>query len=86
MKLAQTNCPNHPQRALVLDYLCHNCYTRTAKAFAQDSTVRHLDADGDEISGGPKGFEGKYPGLSENRLKQVELREGRQPVEQHSRP
>jgi hypothetical protein len=37
------------QRSLVMDYLCHHCYTRTAVAFAKDSTVRHLDADGDEI-------------------------------------
>ena len=76
-KLPQTNRFDHPQRALVLDYLCHNCYTRTAKAFAQDSTVRHLDADGDEISSGAKDFEGRFPGLSTKRLKQVELREGR---------
>ena len=44
--------PNHfldIQRALVLDYLCHNCHTETARAFAHDSAVRHLDADGDEI-------------------------------------
>jgi hypothetical protein len=34
---------------LVLDYLCHNCHTETARAFARDSAVRHLDADGDEI-------------------------------------
>ncbi len=34
---------------MVLDYLCHGCYTSTAKAFAKDSTVRHVDADGDEI-------------------------------------
>ncbi|KAF8798096.1 hypothetical protein BYT27DRAFT_7124378 [Phlegmacium glaucopus] len=36
-------------RSLVLDYLCHSCYTRTATAFSRDSTIRHLDADGDEI-------------------------------------
>jgi len=33
----------------VLDYLFQNCYTRTAAAFTKESTVRHLDADGDEI-------------------------------------
>jgi len=38
-----------PQRSLVLDYLFQNCYTRTAAAFTKESTVRHLDADGDEI-------------------------------------
>ncbi|KXN86910.1 hypothetical protein AN958_09505 [Leucoagaricus sp. SymC.cos] len=37
------------QRSLVMDYLYHHCYTRTAVAFAKDSMVRHLDADGDEI-------------------------------------
>ncbi|KAJ7581240.1 hypothetical protein C8J56DRAFT_1006229 [Mycena floridula] len=36
-------------RNLVLDYLCHHCYTNTARAFARDSSVRQLDADGDEI-------------------------------------
>ncbi|KJA27109.1 hypothetical protein HYPSUDRAFT_131638 [Hypholoma sublateritium FD-334 SS-4] len=36
-------------RALVLDYLCHSCYTNTASAFNRESTVRQLDADGDEI-------------------------------------
>ncbi|KAJ2913434.1 hypothetical protein MD484_g6972, partial [Candolleomyces efflorescens] len=39
-------------RSLVLDYLCHHCYTSTARAFIRDSTVKELDADGDEISGG----------------------------------
>lgn len=34
---------------VILDYLCQNCNTKTARAFARDSTVRHLDADGDEI-------------------------------------
>ncbi|TFK76307.1 hypothetical protein BDN72DRAFT_756006 [Pluteus cervinus] len=44
------NYPTPSQlRSLVLDYLCHGCYTSTAKAFAKDSTVRHVDADGDEI-------------------------------------
>ena len=33
----------------MLDYLCHSCYTNTARAFNRESTVRHLDADGDEI-------------------------------------
>ncbi|KAF8844601.1 hypothetical protein BDN67DRAFT_987829 [Paxillus ammoniavirescens] len=40
--------PDH-LRKLVLDYLCHNCYVRTAQAFAKDSAVRHLDKDGNEI-------------------------------------
>lgn len=33
----------------MLDYLCHNCYPSAARAFANESTVRHIDADGDEI-------------------------------------
>jgi hypothetical protein len=33
----------------VLDYLSHHCYPNTARAFARDSTIRHLDADGDEL-------------------------------------
>lgn len=37
------------QRALVLDYLCHSSYTDTARAFVRDSTIKHLDADGDEL-------------------------------------
>jgi len=37
------------QRAMVFDYLCHNSYTNTARAFVADSAVRHLDDDGDEI-------------------------------------
>ncbi|KAF9469151.1 CTLH/CRA C-terminal to lish motif domain-containing protein, partial [Collybia nuda] len=59
------------QRSLVLDYLCHNCYTNTARAFARDSTVRHLDADGDEINNKPS----DYAGLSAGFLKHVDLRE-----------
>lgn len=73
------------QRSLVLDYLCHNCYTRTATAFSRDSTIRHLDADGDEIvdseavdvedsndsTGGPTE-------QFENFMKQVALRQGTQ--------
>lgn len=66
-----------PQRSLVLDYLCHNCYISTAKAFARDSTVRQLDADGDEILdvpgdvGRPDAFR-----LSESLLVQIDLRKG----------
>ncbi|KAH8106998.1 CTLH/CRA C-terminal to lish motif domain-containing protein, partial [Cristinia sonorae] len=36
-------------RTLVLDYLCHNSYTGTARAFVRESAVKHLDADGDEL-------------------------------------
>lgn len=59
-------------RALILDYLCHNCYTRTARAFARDSTVQHLNADGDEVIR-PKG-EGDSVGITDEDLEQVELR------------
>lgn len=45
----------HWKRALVLDYLCDNCYTATARAFARDSTIKHLDPDGDEIMDSEKG-------------------------------
>ncbi|KAF9484736.1 hypothetical protein BDN70DRAFT_797187 [Pholiota conissans] len=45
-------------RSLVLDYLCHNCYTRTASAFNRESTVRQLDADGDEIIDDVSGTQG----------------------------
>lgn len=55
----------------MLDYLCHNCYTNTARAFARDSTVRHLDADGDEINNKPS----DYAELSAGFLKHVDLRE-----------
>lgn len=36
-------------RTLVLDYLCHNSYSNAARAFIRDSSVKHLDADGDEM-------------------------------------
>lgn len=65
----------------MLDYLCHSCYTRTAIAFAGDSTVRHLDADGDEII---EAVDPEDPSNSinssteqfENQMKQVALRQG----------
>lgn len=63
------------QRALVLDYLCHNCYSATARAFARDSTVRHLDADGDEIMLPNRAPEDSSPELTEEVLRLVELRE-----------
>jgi len=63
-------------RSLVLDYLCHSCYTRTAIAFAGDSTIRHLDADGDEIV---EAVDPEDPSCStgqfENHMKQVALRQ-----------
>lgn len=63
-----------PKRALILDYLVQRCYTRTARAFAADSTIRHLDADGDEIRR-PRG-EDDSPGVTEDALHQADLRQG----------
>ncbi|TDL21554.1 hypothetical protein BD410DRAFT_840496 [Rickenella mellea] len=39
--------PDH-LRELVLDYLCHQSYTDTARAFAQESTSRKVDEDKSE--------------------------------------
>ena len=66
------------QHSLVLDYLCHSCYTRTAAAFSRDSTIRHLDADGDEIIE-VVDVEDGISGTTEqfkNYMKQVALRQG----------
>ncbi|KAI0306480.1 CTLH/CRA C-terminal to lish motif domain-containing protein [Multifurca ochricompacta] len=60
------------KRALILDYLVQRCYTRTARAFAADSTIRHLDADGDEIRR-PHG-EDDALGITEEVLHQADLR------------
>jgi len=64
-------------RSLVLDYLCHSCYTRTAIAFARDSTIRHLDADGDEIieAVDPSNSISSSTEQFENQMKQVALRQ-----------
>ncbi|KAN0140726.1 CTLH/CRA C-terminal to LisH motif domain containing protein [Lactarius tabidus] len=70
---AQLRAPSPPQlRALILDYLVQRCYTRTARAFAADSTVQLLDADGDEICR-PSGEEDP-PGVTEETLHQADLR------------
>lgn len=65
---------------MVLDYLCHNCYTETARAFKQASTVRPLDADGDEVieDAASEDIVGAHgPGESfEDQLRQIELRNG----------
>ncbi|KAK0196944.1 PQ loop repeat-domain-containing protein [Armillaria mellea] len=60
-------------RSLVLDYLSHQCYTRTARAFAEDSSVQHLDADGDEVMQ-PADGGSCLPELSEEVLKQADQR------------
>ncbi|KAI0273728.1 CTLH/CRA C-terminal to lish motif domain-containing protein [Gloeopeniophorella convolvens] len=59
-------------RALILDYLLQRCYTRTARAFAADSTIRHLDADGDEILR-PE-CEGDSHGITDETLRQADQR------------
>jgi hypothetical protein len=60
----------------VLQYLSHHRYVATAKAFARDSAVRNLDADGDEIMLPDKGFDaGRPPELTPEALSWVELRE-----------
>lgn len=53
--------------ALVLDYLCHSCYSRTATAFSRDNPMKQLDADGDEIPS-------ETSGLARS-LEQAQLRE-----------
>jgi hypothetical protein len=63
------------QRALVLDYLCHNCHTETARAFARESAVRHLDADGDEIMPPGKATGETLTDLTDGMLRLVELRQ-----------
>jgi len=74
------------QRAIVLDFLCHSSYTDTARAFSRECTVRsvNVDADGDEIMSG-EGRDGRDEltsgedaglVLSEDTLKQIELRKG----------
>jgi hypothetical protein len=65
----------------VLDYLCHSCYARTAIAFAGDSTIRHLDADGDEIieavdPDGPRHSISSSTEQFEDEMKKVALRQG----------
>ena len=62
------------KRALILDYLVQRCYTRTARAFAADSTIRHLNADGDEIRC-PRG-EDDFSGITEDALQQADRRRG----------
>ncbi|KAG1782613.1 PQ loop repeat-domain-containing protein [Suillus placidus] len=62
-------------RAFVLDYLCHNCYTNTAQAFARDTTVRHLDKDGDEITSPDRRLQGTSADLTGEGLQRIRRRE-----------
>jgi solute carrier family 66 (lysosomal lysine-arginine transporter), member 1 len=59
----------------VLDYLCYHCYTNTARAFARESTIRHLDADGDEIHPGKESIHNTVMVASEAMFKDLDLRE-----------
>jgi len=68
------------QRALVLDYLCHNCHVETARAFARDSAVRHLDADGAEIIPPGKEMGVTSSDLTDEVLRLVELRQRESPI------
>lgn len=64
------------QRAFVLDYLYHNCYTKTARAFARDTAVMHLNKDGDEITSHDGRWQGTSADLIEDGLRKIQLREG----------
>ncbi|EEB97123.1 hypothetical protein MPER_03617, partial [Moniliophthora perniciosa FA553] len=57
-------------RALVLDYLTHSGYTRSAQSFLQDSAVRHIDVDGDEIMDSDTDLGGS--GLPEETVRQAD--------------
>lgn len=63
----------------MLDYLCHYCYAGTVEAFIKDSTVKELDADGEEVLAGMEGEPwslGQGKETSESLLKQVGQRRG----------
>ncbi|KZV69469.1 hypothetical protein PENSPDRAFT_580825 [Peniophora sp. CONT] len=61
------------QRSLILDYLTHNAYADTARAFSDESRVRHLDADGDDVARPDE--EADSGKLSEELLAQAQLRQ-----------
>lgn len=61
-------------RVLVLDYLCHNSFASTARAFVRDSAIQHLDADGDEIMS-PSGAVVNLPDILEERFAGSDIRE-----------
>ncbi|KAL0946622.1 hypothetical protein HGRIS_012818 [Hohenbuehelia grisea] len=62
-------------RGLVLDYLCDNGFSKTAKAFAEGMAVKHIDADGDEIMEASARSDAGLSHLPAETLRQVELRE-----------
>ena len=65
----------YSQRTLVLDYLCHNCYSDSARAFARDSQVQHLDRDGDDLTLSSASGSDNTRNLSNELLRLVELRQ-----------
>ncbi|KAF5377064.1 hypothetical protein D9757_007695 [Collybiopsis confluens] len=60
-------------RSLILNYLAHNGYGGTARAFKRDSAVRHIDADGDEVIQAT-GISSSSSESLDSALKQAELR------------
>ncbi|KAK7693488.1 hypothetical protein QCA50_003056 [Cerrena zonata] len=70
-------------RALVLDFLCHNGYSETARAFVRDSAVRHLDADGDEVMSASDGQEAPVDVLASTLDERLALGERRKEVRMH---
>ena len=65
------------QRNLIFDYLCHNAFTDTARAFVRESTVKSVDADGDEVmSAEALGHSDLLAESMDDKLIQAELRRG----------
>ncbi|KAF9265478.1 hypothetical protein L218DRAFT_860010 [Marasmius fiardii PR-910] len=58
---------------LVLDYLTHSGYITSAQTFLSDSTVRHIDMDGDEVLDSKREL-GEHSELSETTVKRAQLR------------
>lgn len=69
------------QRNLVFNYLCHNCYLKTAQAFAKDSAIGHLDKDEDDRDQttargvGVIGSQGSSVALSDELVRNILLRQ-----------
>ncbi|KAL4258117.1 CRA domain-containing protein [Pleurotus pulmonarius] len=74
--LSIESAPHH-LHSLVLEYLSHKCYSKTAQAFAQDTAVKHIDADGDEIMhSAHTGIEADTKDVRlEQSLKSIQMRE-----------
>ncbi|KAJ8078893.1 hypothetical protein PM082_013177 [Marasmius tenuissimus] len=56
-------------RSLVLDYLTHSGYIRSAQTFLSDSAVHHIDVDGDEVMD-----TNTQPDISEDTVRRAQLR------------